>query len=77
MRVTKRKLAAILRESVFAPSQPGPLKIIADVDNTEYYVRRAIELCRIFLEEASEDTEPLAMAISLLALARYHAENKE
>lgn len=71
MKVTKRKLQAILKESVFTPSEPGPLKIIAEVGDKNYYVQRSIELCKMFLEDPGLDY--LTQAISLLALAKYYS----
>ena len=69
--MNKTQLAKKLRESAFAPNNPGTLKIIADVGNSEYYIKRAIEMLR-----HSEVQEPIWKevsrrdAISLIALAR-------
>lgn len=60
-----KKIKQILSESAFDPNQPGPLKVITDLQNAEYYRMRAIELIR---------EGQLKLAISLLALAR--AENE-
>ncbi|HDZ13470.1 hypothetical protein LCGC14_1092680 [marine sediment metagenome] len=68
MKVTKRNIQAILRESVFAPSTPGAIKAILDVGDKIYYVKRAKELLDYFLGE--EDNEQLTCAITLLALAK-------
>jgi len=74
MKITKRNLAAVLRESVFSPSVPGPLKVIVDVESTDYYVRRAIEMCTRYLDEFA-NPESLTRAISLLALAKLNAKD--
>ena len=69
--MNKREITKKLRESTFAPNKPGALKIIADVGNSDYYIKRAIEMLR-----HSEVQTPLWKkqsrrdAISLIALAR-------
>jgi hypothetical protein len=70
--MNKTQISKKLKDSLFAPNKPGPLKIIADVGSSEYYIKRAIELLR-----RSEVQEGLQVqmvmrrdAISLIALAR-------
>lgn len=70
--ITRRKLAAILRESVFTPTTPGPLKVIIDVGDTDYYIKRAIELCTMSLKSkiVKQRLVLLTQAISLLAVSK-------
>jgi len=51
-KINKRELAAVLRESVFAPNKPGPLKVIMDVGDSRYYRQRALELITLSWWEA-------------------------
>jgi len=70
--ITRQKLATILRESVFTPTTPGPLKVIIDVGDTDYYIKRAIELCTMSLKSGSikQRLVLLTQAISLLAVSK-------
>ncbi len=69
--MNKTQIAKKLRESVFAPNKPGPLKIIADVGNSEYYIKRAIEMLRHSeVQEELVQKQSRVDAISLIALAR-------
>ena len=70
--ITKRGITATLRESAFTPSTPGPLKVIIDVGNIDYYITRAIELCTLALESKSvmQKLAVLTKAISLLAVGK-------
>lgn len=71
--ITQRGIAATLRESIFAPITPGPLKVIIDVGDIDYYIKRANELCEsCFLEQSTMKSRLAAMtqAISLLAVAK-------
>ena len=75
MKINKTKIAATLRESVFAPNKPGPLKAIIDVGDDEYYARRAKEFIDYFIEEGGG--KHLTTAISLLALAKLCEEKND
>ncbi len=69
--MNKTQITKKLRESAFAPNNPGPLKIIADVGNSEYYIKRAIEMLRHSEVQCSEKQKRSRVdAISLIALAR-------
>jgi len=70
--ITKRKIAAALRESAFSPKNDKSMKVILDVGDADYYVRRAIELCTIVLDnkDINERLRELTWAISLLAVAK-------
>ena len=70
--MNKTQISKKLKDSVFAPNKPGPLKIIADVGNSDYYITRAIELLRRSEVQASVNIKRGMRidAISLIALAR-------
>lgn len=70
--ITQRKIASTLRESVFTPTTPGPLKVIIDVGDTDYYIKRVIELCTMLLSVNSIKAKLalLTQAISLLAVGK-------
>jgi hypothetical protein len=74
LKITKRQLQAALRESVFTPKDPGPLKAIVDVGNRDYYIRRAKEFLDLSLENGSYPY--LTLAISLIALAKLTEDKK-
>ncbi|MFW9878780.1 MAG: hypothetical protein ACFFG0_37350 [Candidatus Thorarchaeota archaeon] len=74
--MNKKQIQKKLSESVFAPNKPGPLKIIADVWNSDYYINRAIEMLKKSLDCPNTDRQ-LGLrrdAISLIALARVLEE---
>lgn len=70
--ITRRKIATILKESVFTPTTPSPLKVIIDVGDSDYYIKRAIELCTVSLKSESikQQIVLLTQAISLLAVGK-------
>ena len=69
--MNKTQIAKKLRDSVFAPNKPGPLKIIADVGSSDYYIKRAIEMLRQSeVQELPWQEVSRRDAISLIALAR-------
>ena len=72
-KINKRQLAAVLRESIFAPNKPGPLKIIIDVGDPRYYMQRAIELSTLCLASPTVEQQEyyLEQAITLLAVAKH------
>ena len=78
-KINKRELAAVLRESIFAPNKPGPLKVIIDVGDTRYYSQRALELITLSLESPTEEqcAYYLEQAITLLAVAKFLIRSKD
>ena len=69
--MNKKEISSKLRESAFAPNKPGPLKIIADVGNSDYYIKRAIEMLRHSeVQEPFQQKQSRKDSISLIALAR-------
>lgn len=69
---TQRELAAALRESVFSPHKPGPMKIIVDVGNVNYYTRRGCELATLAQTAltAEQASVYLTQAIAILGVAK-------
>lgn len=61
--VNKRKIQKLLSECAFSPTDFGPMRIIADVGDPQYYVTRA-------QEELRKTPPDLQFAIRLLALAK-------
>lgn len=64
---SKTALKKILSECVIDPRKPGPMKVIADMSDPDFFRKRAIE----YLSEGNLiDNEQ--KAISLLSLAIYY-----
>ena len=65
-----------MKEIVFNPQQAGPMKIIADMDDANYYEKRAIEeiayatAIRIACINELEYHQRINKAIQLLLLAK-------
>ena len=78
-RVTKTQIAAALREAVFVPTKPGPLKVIVDVGNHYYYMTRARELLALASESPSnpQRLKYLNMALSLIAISKVRIQNED
>jgi len=76
-KITKKELAAALRESVAAINKPGPLRVIVDVGDTRYYVQRAIELLTLVLESPTPQQQAayLEDAIFLLGVVKCYTNN--
>ena len=77
---TKREIAAALRSAIFSPGKPGPLRVIADVGDLNYYIRRAQELLTLSLTALTTEQRDhyLTTALSILALAKVeNAETKD
>jgi hypothetical protein len=74
--MNKTQIAKALREAVFAPGKQGPLKIVADVGNLDYYIRRASENLILSLTALTTDQRVyyLNTALSLTALAKVTAQ---
>ena len=70
--MNKRQIARALREAVFTPGKLGPLKIIADVGDADYYINRAREFLTLSLDSPTIEQQfyYLDMALSLIALAK-------
>ena len=70
--MNKRQIAATLREAVFTPGKPGPLKIIADVGDVDYFIRRATETlkCSLSSPTKNQKIDYLNQALSLIAMGK-------
>ncbi len=69
---SKTAIAKCLREAVFNPREHGPLRVIADTGNPEYYVTRAVEFlqtAKLYGLDAVESRQELQKALGLIALA--------
>jgi hypothetical protein len=75
MKLNKRKIAAVLRESVFSPTDNPLMKVICDVGNTDYYITRAEEeLFKAKQVGVVAANKHLTLAVSLLVLAKIHLD---
>jgi len=73
MKINKRTLSAILRESAFDPKTDRLMGIISEVGNLDYYITRAEEeLFRAEKASGVDTNKHLTTAISLLALAKLN-----
>lgn len=72
--MTKTKITKILNDCKFNPRKPGPLKVVADVGDTDYYIKRAIEILTSEANTLGKDKEYMKRAISLIALAIANEE---
>lgn len=82
--VTMSNIRKALNDSLFNPNVKNPLSIIADTQNPQYFVRRAMEMLNIVLMEQMTPlcdievvTDNLTDAISLLALAKVEHEKAD
>jgi len=73
--MNKSQIRAKLKDSVLAPNKNGTFKIIADVGNSDYYIKRAIEILRLSeIKDAEVRKQARINAITLIALARVYDE---
>jgi len=49
-----KQLTEVLKKVRFNPNKPGPMKIVADLDNAEFWQLRAVELIRESLSVREE-----------------------
>ncbi len=66
--MTYNQLRKILNESLINPNKPGPMKVLVEINNPDYWVTRTVEL----LSDPTD--ENLKKAITLLALTRAYNE---
>lgn len=66
---SKTELRRHLRDCLFDPRKPGPMQVIADTGNEEYYENRAKECVSQFAETSHEKSDNIRMAIGLLLLS--------
>lgn len=67
LKVNKSQLRTVASKLAFAPSEAGPLKVVVDAGNADYWTNRAVEFILQHLE--TKGTEPLYAAAQLLVLA--------
>lgn len=68
------EIKRILTESAVNPNTPGKWKMIADMNDHNYFVKRAIEC--LYESEINNPDENLKTAITLLAMARILKQNE-
>ena len=77
--ISMTALKATLRSAAFNPRTPGPMKIVAQMDNPSYWMLRAAETtlqaeelfqCELDEEDREQLLKMLDQGIQLLALAR-------
>jgi len=70
--ISLKALRKQLTKTMFDPREPGPMKIIADVGNIQYYVMRGIEFSHMANQAVTSDDAAVhlrnAMRCMLLAL---------
>lgn len=69
-------MARLLRECTFDPNAPGPMKVIADVDNEEYYRGKIIELIHLIGYDSNRQDEIYKSIIQLALLLRVKHQQK-
>lgn len=67
--MSKRAIKKILSDLAFDPKATGPLKVISEAGNREYYVRRACE--ELMRRPSSTADKEIDFAIQLLVLAKH------
>lgn len=71
MKLSKKLINLVLSSCKFDPNLPGPMKIVIDVGDSEYYKKRAVELIRSTIGLDCEKSQvDLTQAIQLLILAK-------
>ncbi|KKN17632.1 hypothetical protein LCGC14_0963840 [marine sediment metagenome] len=77
--MNKSQIAKALREAAFTPGKPGPLKVIADVGNINYYIRRATEFLTLSLTALTREqrVKYFDNALALTALAKVETQEQE
>ncbi len=76
MRLTKRKIDTVLRSASFRPSDLGPMRVIVDVGDADYFIKRAEEFLILASESPTNAQRKgyLEMALRLTALALVYDE---
>ena len=68
MKPSKTSIKKALSEAAFDPRKPGPMQIIMETGNAEYYIQRAREILAVYLDAPIPDK--LDQAMALIALAK-------
>jgi len=71
------EIRKVLREMAFNPKKPGPMKIITDQRNQQYWTHRAMEAIQMSLVTADHEDyqNQLTMSIRLLTLCKIESEH--
>ena len=77
--MNKRQIAKALSTAAFTPGKLGPMKIIADVGNINYYIRRATEFLTLSLTALTREqrVKYFDSALGLIALAKVKTQETE
>ena len=77
--MNKRQIAKALSSAAFTPGKLGPMKIIADVGNINYYIRRATEFLTLSLTALTREqrVKYFDCALGLIALAKVKTQETE
>lgn len=80
--ITYTHIKTFLTKCCFNPRSAGPLAIISDINNPNYYEQRAVEFIREAAKSVEDDTldrydDMIIKAIRLLALANLSRHNTE
>lgn len=74
-KATLTKIRKAVKDAVFNPRKPGPMKIIADINDPDYCCKRAAEI--LMQQDIKINDDDLKQVISLVALARVQNGAKE
>ncbi|MEE9548731.1 MAG: hypothetical protein V3V68_05185 [Nitrosomonadaceae bacterium] len=76
--MNQRQITKALSSATFAPGKPGPLKVIADVGNINYYIRRAMEFLTLSLTALTkaQRVKYFDSALGMVALAKVKTQNE-
>ncbi len=72
--MNQKQIKTLLNESLFNPKLPGPMKIVAEISNLDYFKCKAIELIKQSSFSSPQDC--LRDAISILILARCYLDDQ-
>lgn len=77
--MNKRQIIKALTTAAFTPGKSGPLKVIADVGNINYYIRRAIEFTTLSLTALTREQriKYFDNALGMIALAKVKTQEGE
>ncbi len=77
--MNKRQITKALSTAAFTPGKLGPMKVIADVGNINYYVRRATEFLTLSLTALTREQriKYFDSALGLIALAKVKTQETE
>ena len=76
--MNKSQIAKALKEAVFTPGKLGPMKVIVDVGDVNYYIRRATEFLTLSLTALTRDQRVMYLdsALGLIAVAKVKTQDE-